>query len=120
MAGAEAVADVAVVLGALVDVVDDRQMGVPVVRPPRGLDALVGKGAGQDAHRVGLAPLGGETRLAGPPAVEGRWMSASVSARPGGQPSTMAPMAGPWLSPKVVTRNRWPKLLCDIEASSRR
>src|SRR5579871_4248954 len=32
----------------------------------------------------------------------------------GGQPSTTQPMAGPWLSPQVVTRNRWPKLLCDI------
>ena len=28
---------------------------------------------------------------------------------PGGQPSTIAPIAGPWLSPQVVTRKRWPK-----------
>jgi hypothetical protein len=34
------------------------------------------------------------------------WMSASVRAMPGGQPSTTQPIAGPWLSPKVVTRNR--------------
>ena len=33
---------------------------------------------------------------------------------PGGQPSTVAPSAGPWLSPQVVTRKRWPKLLIDI------
>src|SRR5437868_6797256 len=41
-------------------------------------------------------------------------MSASVRGMPGGQPSTTQPIAGPWLSPKVVTRNRWPNVLCDI------
>ena len=41
-------------------------------------------------------------------------MSASVSAIPGGQPSTTQPIAGPWLSPKVVTRNIWPKVLNDM------
>src|SRR4051794_16503624 len=39
------------------------------------------------------------------------WMSASVRGRRGGQPSTTQPIAGPWLSPQVVKRNRWPKLL---------
>src|SRR6478752_1718787 len=43
-------------------------------------------------------------------------MSASVSSIPGGQPSTTQPIAGPWLSPKVVTRKRWPNVLCDIAA----
>src|SRR6476661_7593274 len=33
---------------------------------------------------------------------------------PGGQPSTTQPIAAPWLSPKVVTRNMWPKVLKDI------
>src|SRR5882724_9052716 len=33
---------------------------------------------------------------------------------PAGQPSTTQPMAGPWLSPKVVTRKRWPKVLNDM------
>ena len=33
------------------------------------------------------------------------------SANRGGQPSTTQPIAGPWLSPQVVTRNKWPKLL---------
>ncbi len=42
------------------------------------------------------------------------WMSASVSAMPGGQPSTTQPMATPWLSPKVVMRSIWPKLLKDM------
>ena len=30
-------------------------------------------------------------------------MSDSVREIPGGQPSTVAPRAGPWLSPQVVT-----------------
>ena len=38
-------------------------------------------------------------------------MSASLSGSSGGQPSTTQPIAGPWLSPQVVTRNKWPKLL---------
>ena len=42
------------------------------------------------------------------------WMSASVSGSRGGQPSITQPIAGPWLSPQVVTRNRWPKVLCDM------
>src|ERR1700704_628759 len=44
-------------------------------------------------------------------------MSATSSWMPGGQPSTTQPIAGPWLSPQVVMRNRWPKLLCDMGAS---
>ena len=43
-------------------------------------------------------------------------MSASVKRMPGGQPSTTQPSAGPWLSPQVVTRKRWPKVLCDMNA----
>ena len=42
-------------------------------------------------------------------------MSASSIGMPGGQPSTTQPIAGPWLSPQVVMRNRWPKLLCDMQ-----
>ena len=34
------------------------------------------------------------------------WISASVIGMPGGQPSITQPMAGPWLSPQVVMRNR--------------
>ncbi len=33
--------------------------------------------------------------------------------RPGGQPSTTAPNAGPWLSPKVLTTKLLPKLFPD-------
>src|SRR3954463_14105448 len=42
------------------------------------------------------------------------WICSAVRAIPGGQPSTTQPRAGPWLSPQVVTRNRWPKVLCDM------
>src|SRR5882724_3731956 len=42
------------------------------------------------------------------------WMSASESGMRGGTPSTTQPIAGPWLSPQVVKRKRWPKLLKDI------
>src|SRR5262245_45145361 len=42
-------------------------------------------------------------------------MSSLVSGMPGGQPSTTQPIAGPWLSPQVVTRNRWPKVLWDMD-----
>src|ERR1019366_8224749 len=45
-------------------------------------------------------------------------MSASVSGMRGGQPSTTQPIAGPWLSPKVVTRKRWPKVLWDMAPDS--
>ena len=44
-------------------------------------------------------------------------MSAAASVIRGGQPSTTQPIAGPWLSPKVVTRNIWPKVLCDMRNS---
>jgi hypothetical protein len=42
------------------------------------------------------------------------WISAASSGKPGGHPSTTQPIAGPWLSPQVVTRNKCPKVLCDI------
>ena len=42
------------------------------------------------------------------------WISATLSGICGGHPSTTQPIAAPWLSPKVVTRNRWPKVLWDI------
>src|ERR1700682_5612339 len=45
-------------------------------------------------------------------------MSSPVSGSSGGQPSATQPIATPWLSPKVVTRNMWPKVLKDIALSS--
>jgi hypothetical protein len=68
MAGPVAVADVGIILGALVHVLDqerDRRAGGDL--PAR---AVVAEDAGQDLHLVGFAPLRGETRLAGPAAVE--------------------------------------------------
>ena len=41
-------------------------------------------------------------------------MSLASSGIPGGQPSTTQPIAGPWLSPQVVMRKRWPKVLWDM------
>src|SRR5258706_4546980 len=41
-------------------------------------------------------------------------MSASESASPGGHPSTTQPIAGPWLSPKEVTQNNFPRVLPDM------
>jgi hypothetical protein len=113
MAGAVLVADVAIVLGALVDILDhqhDRRAGGALAAGP-----LILEDAGQDLHRVRFLALGGEARLAGPALVEEDLESLPPSAaNPGGQPSTTQPMAGPWLSPKVVTRKRWPKVLCDM------
>ena len=45
-----------------------------------------------------------------------RWMSASASASPGGQPSTTQPIAGPCDSPNDVTQNSVPSVLPDIGA----
>jgi hypothetical protein len=39
------------------------------------------------------------------------WISAASRGIMGGHPSMTQPSAGPWLSPKVVTRNRWPNVL---------
>src|SRR5262249_35912045 len=41
-------------------------------------------------------------------------MSLTSSGMRGGQPSTTQPAAAPWLSPNVVTRNRWPNVLNDM------
>ena len=44
-------------------------------------------------------------------------MSGSASDRRGGTPSTTTPIAGPWLSPQVVKRNRVPNELPAMAAS---
>src|SRR3984957_16209386 len=41
-------------------------------------------------------------------------MSATSRGMRGGQPSTTHPIPAPWLSPKVVTRKRCPKVLWDM------
>ena len=68
MAGPVEVADLRIVLGALVDILDDerdRRAGGHLLA-----DALVDEDAGEDLHLVGLAALRGEARLAGTAAVE--------------------------------------------------
>ncbi len=105
MSRPELVLDVGVVLAALVDIVDQQADG-----GARGhlLAGLVGKHARQQAHRIGLAALGGEARLARPALVEehlnvlcrqrdagraaidnaaDRW---AVAFTPGGDPKQMA------------------------------
>ncbi len=62
MAGAEAVSDLRIVLGADVLVLDEKR--------DRGAGGEPLEHAGEDAHPVGLAALGGEARLAGTAAVE--------------------------------------------------
>ena len=105
MARPELVLDVGVVLAALIDIVDEQADG-----GARGhlLAGLVGKHARHQAHRIGLAALGGETRLPRPALVEehlnvlgrqrdtgraaidnaaDRW---TVAFTPGGDPKQMA------------------------------
>src|SRR3569623_858654 len=47
-------------------------------------------------------------------------MSSTASGMRGGQPSTTQPIAGPWLSPKLVKRIMRPKVLKDIAFPLRR
>src|SRR5262249_40155855 len=68
MAGAEFVADRGIILGALVNILDDkrdRRSGGHLA-----IGAVVLEDAGKDLHLVRLAPLCGEARLAGPALVE--------------------------------------------------
>ena len=46
------------------------------------------------------------------------WISATLNAIRGGQPSTTQPMAGPWLSPNEVTQNSLPMVLPDMMSLS--
>src|SRR5207249_9055465 len=45
------------------------------------------------------------------------WISGAASGRHGGTPSRTTPIAGPWLSPQVVKRNKAPNELPAIESS---
>ncbi len=111
MAGAVAAGDVVIVLGPLVHILDEHGH-----RRPGGHEPALGMGQGarEDAHLIRLAPLGGKAGGAGAAAVQRGLDVLHREAQAGGQPSTTQPMAGPWLSPKVVTRNIWPKVLKDI------
>jgi hypothetical protein len=61
-----------------------------------------------------LAPLGGEARLARLALVHPVLQFGFGEPDPGRAAVITQPSAGPWLSPQVVTRNKWPKVLCDM------
>ena len=107
VAGTEAILDLLVVARARVGVLDqdaDGRARGPAFEhagqdlAPRRLPCA---GSRTATCRCG----GGPRRPADPP---------RASSSPGGQPSTMQPSAGPWLSPKVVTVNSLPMELPDI------
>ena len=94
--------------GALV-LVEDHQPD----RRPRGL-AL--EYAGQYLHLIRFAALGGVARRARTTAVQVGLDIRLDSAMPGGQPSTMQPIAIPWLSPNEVTVKSFPMVFPDMAA----
>jgi hypothetical protein len=100
--------DVAVVLAALVLVADQQR--------DRGAGGQAFVDAGQDLDRVGSRRCVTWRLVPGRRRSRSGWMSASLSASPGGQPSITQPMAGPWLSPKLVTQTAVPKVLPLIAA----
>ena len=109
MAGTEFVANLRIIFGALIDIFDQKRNW----RAGRDLaiGALVFEDFRQDFHLIGFATLGREARLAGPPFVEKRLNLLGFQRYARRQPSTTQPIATPWLSPKVVMRNMWPKVL---------
>ncbi len=116
MARPKLVLDLRIILGALISVLDQQRDR----RSRRHLFAgvIADHHAGQDLDCVGLLPLGGEARLSRAAAIEIALDFIDTQGIRGGQPSTTQPIAGPWLSPKVVTRNNWPKVLKDIANQS--
>ena len=87
------------------------EMGVPVVtcRPASSLNTPETMRTASGSRRCVVKRDWPGRRLS-----RNTWMSSAASGIPGGQPSMTQPIAGPWLSPHVVTRNRWPIVLCDM------
>src|SRR6056297_3968248 len=81
-------------------------MGVPVVTPSNTPERICTWSGSRRGLTWRLLPGRRRSRS--------RWMSASASAMPGGQPSTTQPSAGPWLSPNVVTVNSRPNVFPDM------
>src|SRR3977135_3816766 len=81
-------------------------IGVPVVRPSNTPERMRTWSASRGCLTKCAVPLRRRSTSC--------CRSASLSGRPGGQPSTMQPMAGPWLSPNVVTVNSLPMVLPDM------
>jgi hypothetical protein len=83
-----------------------RPIGAPVVRPSNTPERI---STVSDSRRwVTWRDVPGLRRSSS------AWMSAAEISRPGGQPSTTQPIAGPWDSPNEVTQNREPKVLPDM------
>ena len=82
-------------------------MGVPVVRPSYTPERISTASGSLRCVTWRLVPGRRRSRSC--------WMSASLKAMPGGQPSITQPMAGPWDSPKLVTQKRVPRVLPLIE-----
>src|SRR5690606_26392750 len=78
-------------------------MGVPVVNPSWTPERISTTSASRRAEVCRVRPVARRARSA--------TKSPGDRASPGGQPSTTQPIAGPWLSPKVVTANCLPNVL---------
>ncbi len=77
-------------------------MGVPVVRPSNTPARI--SGVSSSLRGVVMRDWPGLRRC------RSGIRSSADSCSPGGQPSTMQTLPGPWLSPAVVTRKRVPKV----------
>ena len=86
-------------------------MGVPVVTPSNTPDKISGSPASSRCETMRLWP--GRRRA------RSTLRSSTSSGSPGGQPSTITTLAGPWDSPAVVTTKRSPMLLPDTGAEHR-
>ena len=71
---------------------------------------------GDRAARPIEARLNGVARSLTTRTLVGQGWTIAAMTRPGGQPSITQPIAGPWLSPKVVTVKSLPKELLDTGA----
>ena len=78
-------------------------IGWPVVRPSRTPDSIATRSASARGVTRALWPGRRRSRSC--------WITASLSGRREGQPSTTTPIAGPCDSPQVVTRNACPSEL---------
>src|SRR6266567_5032004 len=81
-------------------------IGVPVVRPSNTPESI--STASASRRWVTCLEVPGFLRS------RSRWMSATASSIPGGQPSTTQPIAGPCDSPKDVTQKSVPSVLPDM------
>ena len=95
MTGTERVDQIAVIPAAGVFVSNKQRDGCA--------GGLAFKDTGEDFDGIGFLPLRDVARGAWLAPIEVCWMSSTERARPGGQPSTTQPIAGPWLSPNDVT-----------------